>query len=656
MFLCNADVLREIPRMSLSNYQQQLQQMVPCSRHGQTVKMAGELRLAFPNILLGLRLIKMDIEELGWSKLKEIIETADETTDAIVDTDRLKRRNNKLTRDIWQELVSEMGWDEESKKFIFMIGGNEGRLTKGMKPEDLIEVKIEDLNDMTPILFDTDWFEIFDKMTEKEDRKRPSHNITWRESDQKKPDLDSSADNLVLNEPEKENNQTGGPSQDSQLQINQLEALRLEAEERILEMQNYYEKRIQTLQENQEKMAEDYDQAGLMDKKHIGELKQQIQLQMQDKVIKKQEMDQLQLRLENDQAEKEDLNKQMAKLRESVQTLTQERQVKLEQNLSEWNMDDSDHDEINPTVRSTPKGSQKRISTVTQVPATLAKLGMSVYNPLKTDKIEYLAKFLAMTKDFTQTNDFKFKKQLLFQAFADDKSFRIQELTDNDQKDMDSLIHAIIKQDLGDSVDLMKHFEMTQLKHGECHRSYYYRVVNLYQIANGLSDEADGEGKTWKDRHSHALKIYFKIEDSLPSGPKAKFIELMIESRVQNAMTLAIINGHLDTIMRIYKDELKKTLGSQKHVLPEVDAIQSKHKKQYQKPMSNERKCWICNKPGHQKKDCPDRYNRRETKTSGSRDKPMQCYKCTGLGHFAKQCPSRYQVNSREHSKWSDKK
>ena len=647
--------------------------MVP-SAHGQRLMMAEKIRESVPNVYLGLELWKVQVNELGWSKLREILGTAHETTEAIVNMDSVKKRDNENARNIWRDLVTDMDWDKDCLESIFIVSGENGKIVKSVKSGP-VKVNIEDLNDQTPILFDSDWFQLLDQITGSEDRKRKAHEITWMgESEQKKHEIETPENvNRVplaqeMNqriEPEHES-ESGSTSAREQELLLELEDQRLKGEERIMEVTESYEKRIVALREMQEQLADDYDRAGESDKKRIEELQQQVQLQKHEQVIKNNELNQLQTQVEQFQSEKDEFNKQFAEMRESIQTLKEEKVMKQEASASridDWSMESSEDDQPKHNF-STPnklKGSRKRIMGVsksTNVPGTLSKLGMSVYNPLKNDKVEYLAKFLAMTRDYTEEGDFKFIKQLLFQAFADDKEFRIQELTEDDLKDQESLFQAIIKQEYGDSVDLMKTFEQLQIKRGECHRSYYYRVINLYQIANSLTDAKDSSNKTWKEYHSHALKIYFKIEDSLPSGPKAKFIELMMDSRTKNAMTVPVINANLETILRIYKEDLKKTLGSQKHVLPEIDAIKSRNNKsQYQKSNDNERKCWICNKPGHQKKDCPDRFNKRETKTkSGSRDKPMQCYKCTGLGHFAKQCPNRYSVSSREHSKWTDKK
>ena len=68
--------------------------MVP-SEHEQTIKMAVEIREAVPRIYLGLELWKIQVNEIGWSKLREILGTANETTEAIVDT-ALKRALRQL--------------------------------------------------------------------------------------------------------------------------------------------------------------------------------------------------------------------------------------------------------------------------------------------------------------------------------------------------------------------------------------------------------------------------------------------------------------------------------------------------------------------------------------------------------------------------------
>ena len=278
---------------------------------------------------------------------------------------------------------------------------------------------------------------------------------------------------------------------------------------------------------------------------------------------------------------------------------------------------------------------------------------MTVFNPAKQSKIEYLNKFMLMMEDFsTEAEDFKIVKQLIYQAFADDRNFRIHDLTPDDKSSLEKLARAIILQDDGDSIDMMKNFESEQLKHGETHLNYLNRVCILYEFATNFSD------KEWKKEHVHAQKIYNKIDDSLPTIARSKFRELMIGDRKASTMTIEKIRTCLDTVLLIYGDEIKAAMGSQSHIVPIVDAIQSKSKVYPQK--KKEFVCWNCGSEGHMKRNCPtDKGNQREPKTSGRKDS-IQCYSCQGYGHVASQCPKGTNGRSRwtdrqnsGHNKWS---
>ena len=634
------------------------QQMVPSSA-GLTFLLVEDVRLAAPKIFLELNLNKVAIAGLNRAQMKDILVTADETTDAIVEQDN-KRLTLDQATEKWREIVTEMGWNSECKEYIFTVSGNYGKISnKTVAAGKTVAFDIESLSDGTPILFDSDWFDTLKSVT----RKRPSHDITWSEAEAKKQEEETEANrNLVPQSEETEDKE----SQIERLK-EQLEEAKLKGEERERELTNYYKNRVQVLQSNLDAMAEDNVQTEELEKKRIESLQTELQTQRHDMVIKNQEIENLKKQTEQKNAENADINQQLAELRESIQSIKQERLMKqepksvsrLEKSHEDWEMvSDSDDEEPIPST-STPK--TKKISQVTKsdLPASLTKLGMSVYNPLKHDKIEYLLKFITRTKDFNKPEDLKFKKNLLYQALADDSKFIEEELTEDDLKDMKSLIQAIINQEYGDSLDLMKKFERTQIRQGESHKKYFFRVTHLYQLTHNLSDQKDAHEKLWTDYHNHALKIYFKIEDSLPSGPKAKFNELMMESRNDQTMTVKLIQSHLfDTILKIYKDDLIKAMGSQAQVLPQVDAIKSRNKeRQYQTSKVKDRKCWICNETSHQKKDCPNRYNRRETKTKpGSQQQGVQCYTCGGKGHYSRECATKRNSKTGDHPKWSGRK
>ena len=648
-----------------------LQQMVPSSAQLRFQKLDKQMRCAVPNIFLGMDLFKCAIHGLDRSKMKDILTTAHENMDVIVETDKLKRINMEQATELWQEIVTDMEWNPVCKDFIFTVSGKTGKISsKTVADGKAVKVDIVTLDDGTPILFDSDWCEKFTQLT----RKRKSHDITWEETEPKKqePETDNNRDMVPDDSQAEESETEEAQTEEAQTDKNQIHELQelLQAEifkgeerehmlrQELRKQKEVYEKRIQSHLDHQNAMADDIEEAGKLDQKRIESLKTEIQTQKHALVLKNQQVEDLTRSKEQGTLENDNMKKQLAELRESVQALKQAQQIKKENtraSLTDWNMASSDSDDEKMPNTSTPM--RKTIATVTKtaVPATLAKLGMSAYNPVKDDKIEYLVKFLSRTKDFTETGDFKHKKNLLYQAFTDDNQFFEEELTENDQKDMSSLMYAIINQEHGDSVDLIKRFDMTQIKQGESHKKYFFRVIHLYQLANNLSDNLV-DGKNWKDENQHALRIYFKIEQSLPTVPRAKFVELMMETRINQTMTIHIIKNHLfNLVLKIYKDELKKAMGSQQHVLPEIDAIRYNRNDKKYRAKEDKRKCWICGKLGHLKKDCSRNSSPREPKTKSGNKANAKCYTCGGTGHFARECPSSRQNSSREHPKWPKK-
>ena len=67
---------------------------------------------------------------------------------------------------------------------------------------------------------------------------------------------------------------------------------------------------------------------------------------------------------------------------------------------------------------------------------------------------------------------------------------------------------------------------------------------------------------------------------------------------------------------------------------------------QYQKSPKSDRRCWICNGVGHQKKDCPsNKRSGKNGKNPEKQNKPIQCFNCNEFGHFARNCPLADRIN-----------
>ena len=67
---------------------------------------------------------------------------------------------------------------------------------------------------------------------------------------------------------------------------------------------------------------------------------------------------------------------------------------------------------------------------------------------------------------------------------------------------------------------------------------------------------------------------------------------------------------------------------------------------QYQKSPKSDRRCWICNGVGHQKKNCPsNKRSRKNEKKPEKRNKSIQCFNCNEFGHFARNCPLADRIN-----------
>ena len=612
-----------------------------------------DLRDHMPGVLLGCQLLKVPIDKLDRAKLTKVLKSAMAHDDIIVNCD--KERFGRMTMETatkkWVEVCKDHDW--ECTNFLVFIGGK-GDICEPLKIFKTFtkSVKLDDLQDNCPVLLDTDWFE---KLSDLGNKKRSLSEVGWSETSMfiqqsKKPDTAEKSEEVTEPAtPRIQEVDLNSTMEELRLQSQQmLEEQRQESERQMREMAEQYGKRIEEMQKHQEHIA---SIAENREKKHedlVNQLKNQLQENANEKVLATQSLADLQHKAQTFDEEKQYWQTEMARLRDLVQ-LSQKAIVKKEVVHEPTATDvtfgsvglDSESDDDDIPKHSSPCRPGRKLNNLSKgLPTSLGKLGLSVFNPAKSSKIEYLSKFCMLVEDNKSADDFKSIKQLLYQAFADDSNFRIQDLSADDESSLTKLSHAIIKQDNGDSIDLMKAFESEQLRHGETHLNFFHRVCVLYEFATEFVDQE------WKDSHVHAQKIYNKIDDSLPAAARSKFRELMMEARRNSSMTVAKIRTCLDTVLLIFGDELKSAMGSQRHIVPIVDAIQSKPK-QFQ-----ERKkgfvCWICGSPGHMKRDCPQKGNNRESKTSGRKDQ-ARCFTCQGFGHMSTVCPNK----QNGHSKWS---
>ena len=611
---------------------------------GMLIVFAENLRSRMPDALLGCQLLKVPINKLDRAKMASVLRTAEAHPEIIVncEEDDFVRMTMEAATKKWVEIVGSMDYPAECKDSLVFIGGN-GKICKPVTTlkNFLTPVNIDELQNNCPILIDTDWFE---KLSEFRKKKRTMSDAGWSDESQfiqESKKLETESENV--SEPSAPDlNKT---LEEFRLQSQQmLMEQRQESDRKMQEMMDHYEKRIQTIQVHQEFVATTTECREKQADQLVAKLEHQLREKDHEQVATKQTVTELQNKVQAFDEEKRTWLVEMAKLRDMIQS---QQSVKKEaaQEPSAVEMTfgtvDMDSDEDNVPIHSSPYRRTRKINNLSKgLPTSLGKMGMPVFNPAKQSKIEYLSKFMMLVEDFDSNEDFKVIKQLVYQAFAEDRNFRIQDLTNDDKSTLEKLAKAIIKQDDGDSIDLMKTFETEQLKHGETHLNYLHRMSVLYEFATNFSDQQ------WKEQHIHAQKIYNKMDDALPQAARSKFRELMMDDRKKGSMTVAKIRGCLETVLLIFGDELKSAMGSQRHVVPMVDAIQSKSK-----PFPAKKKevtCWKCGSTGHMKRFCPEKGNGREPKTSGRRGK-VQCYSCQGFGHFSAQCPNK----KNGQNKWS---
>ena len=629
-----------------------------------SIQLAGEIRQNMPAILMGCQLLEVPINKLNRTKLTNVLKTAKAHDDIIIncEDEQFARMNMDTATRLWTEVCNMMKW--KCKDYLVFIGGN-GDICEPIRTlrPSMKTAKIEDLEEDFPILLDTDWFE---KVAEYGNKKRNLSQVDWNEESllmqqPKKPETeaissqlrDHGGDEIETNERGDQVADFNTSFEELRLQSQQmLEEQRQEYEQKMKEIAEHHEKRIKSLYDHNEFVAKDTEEREMQNELIVKQLETKLRVQEHENMVVKQNLAELQTQVQNFGEQKQQFQIEMTKLRDIVQSQTSmvQKEIKQENTVANFSFGtvDMDSDDETP-MQSSPCRRVGRINAVSNgIPTSLGKLGMTVFNPAKQSKIEYLNKFMLMMEDFSTTEeDFKVVKQLVYQAFADDRNFRIHDLTTDDKSSLQKLARAIILQDDGDSIDMMKTFESEQLKHGETHLNYLNRVCILYEFATNFSDQ------TWKDEHVHAQKIYNKIDDSLPTIARSKFRELMIADRKASTMTIVKIRACLDTVLLIYGDEIKAAMGSQRHIVPMVDAIHSKSK-----PFPQKNKgfvCWNCGKEGHMRRNCTeDKGNKREPKTSGRKDS-IQCYSCQGYGHVASDCPKGTVNRTNGRNRWSDR-
>ena len=634
---------------------------------GMLIVFAGELRQKLPAILMGCQLLEVPINKLNRSKLTNVLKTAKAHDDIIIncEDEQFARMNMETANRLWTEVCNMMKW--KCKDHLVLIGGN-GDICEPIRTlrPFMKTAKIEDLEENFPILFDTDWFE---KVAEFGNKKRTLAQVSWSDESlliqqpkkaeteqifaapiqlRVQEDVEEKADQRESQVPD-----LNSSFEDLRLQSQQmLEEQRQEYEQKMKEMAEHHEKRIKNLYDHNEFVSRDTENREKQNELVVSQLETKLRLQEHENMAVKQNLAELQSQVQNFGEQKQYWQTELTKLRDIVQSQnsTVQKEVKQEVTAADvtFGSVDMDSDDDGP-IHSSLCRPGRRINALSKgIPTSLGKLGMTVFNPAKQSKIEYLNKFMLMMEDFaTEAEDFKVVKQLVYQAFADDRNFRIHDLTTDDKSSLQKLARAIILQDDGDSIDMMKTFESEQLKHGETHLNYLNRVCILYEFATNFSDQK------WKEEHVHAQKIYNKIDDSLPTIARSKFRELMIADRKASTMTIVKIRACLDTVLLIYGDEIKAAMGSQRHIVPMVDAIHSKSK-----PFPQKNKgfvCWNCGKEGHMRRNCTeDKGNKREPKTSGRKDS-IQCYSCQGYGHVASECPKGTVDRTNGRNRWSDR-
>ena len=370
----NKNAVFDLQNPEMSSRPLGLQQMVPSSAQLHFQKLDKQVRRAVPVMFMGMDLFKCAIHGLNRSKMKDILTTAHENLDVIVDTDNLKWMNLEQATELWQEIVTDMGCNPICKDYISTVSGNTGRISsKIMANGKAVKVNIVSLDDGTPILFDSDWCEKFKQST----RMPKSQDISWQEIEIKKqePVIDNNRDVVPGSKDiHSDKNQIYEPGELLQEKLEGEERRNILREE--LQNRDVYERRIQLNLKNQNEIADDVEAAKL-DHKRIKSLQMEFQTQKDALVIQNQQIHDLKIRLERNALEKVDIKNQLTELRESVQALNQAQQIEKENteaSLTDWHMALTDSEDEQKQSTSTQR--RKAIATVAknEVTATLQQI------------------------------------------------------------------------------------------------------------------------------------------------------------------------------------------------------------------------------------------------------------------------------------------
>ena len=156
-----------------------------------------------------------------------------------------------------------------------------------------------------------------------------------------------------------------------------------------------------TATEDREKQSEDL----------VAQLSHQLREKEHEKVLIHQNLAEVQKQAQAFDEEKQYWKAEMIKLRDLVQSQNAviKKEVVQEPTAIDMTFGLESDDESIPN-HSSPCRPGRKINNISNIskglPNSLGKLGMSVFNPAKSTKIEYLSKFVTLVEDFDTTEDF----------------------------------------------------------------------------------------------------------------------------------------------------------------------------------------------------------------------------------------------------------